>query len=106
MDTSKLHSVEVLLDCRATGSLIDRDFVRSKEMNTRTLSYNIPVFNVDSSSNKAEQISKVVDVVLWYKTHSKKDAPGRLRTWETESNSRLRLAQEPQLQDRLKERLK
>ena len=28
-DTSKLHSVKALLDCRATGSLIDRDFVRS-----------------------------------------------------------------------------
>jgi len=33
-DTSKLHSVEALLDSGATESLIDRDFVRSKEMNT------------------------------------------------------------------------
>ena len=71
-DTSELHSVEALLDCRATGSLIDRDFVRSKGMNTRTLSHNIPVFNVDSSPNEAEQISKVVDVVLHYKTHSER----------------------------------
>jgi len=30
MDTSELHSVEALLDCGATGSLIDRDFVHSK----------------------------------------------------------------------------
>jgi len=72
MDTSKLHSVEALLDCRATGSLINRDFVCSKGMNTRTLSHNIPVFNVDGSSNKAGQISEVVDVVLRYKTHSKR----------------------------------
>ena len=28
-DTSELHSVKALLDCRATGSLIDRDFVCS-----------------------------------------------------------------------------
>jgi len=28
-DISKLHSVKALLDCRATRSLIDRDFVRS-----------------------------------------------------------------------------
>jgi len=72
MDTSKLHSVEALLDCGATGSLINRDFVRSKEMNTWTLSHNIPVFNVDGFPNKAGQISKVVDVVLRYKTYSKR----------------------------------
>ena len=71
-DTSELHSVKALLDCRATGSFIDRDFVCSKEMNTQTLSHNIPVFNVDSSPNKPEQISEVVDVVLYYKTHSKR----------------------------------
>ena len=69
---SKLHSVEALLDCRATGSLIDRDFVHSKGMNTWTLSHNIPVFNVDGSPNKAEQISEVVDIVFRYKTHSKR----------------------------------
>jgi len=71
-DTSKLHSIKVLLDCGATESFIDRDFVCSKGINTRTLSRNIPVFNVDSSPNKAGQISEVVDMVLWYKTHSKR----------------------------------
>jgi len=69
-DTSELHSVKALLDSRATGSFINRDFVRSKGMNTRTLSRNIPVFNVDGSPNEAGQISEVVDVVLRYKTHS------------------------------------
>jgi len=63
-DTSELHSIKVLLDCGATRSFIDRDFVCSKGMNTQTLSHNIPVFNVDSSPNKAGQISEVVDVVL------------------------------------------
>jgi len=72
MDMSELHSVEALLDCGATRSLIDRDFVHSKGMNTRTLSHNIPVFNVDGSPNEAGQISKVVDVVLHYKTHSER----------------------------------
>jgi len=71
-DTSELHSVKALLDCRATGSFIDRDFVYSKEINTWTLSHNILVFNVNGSPNKAEQISKVVDVVLCYKTHSER----------------------------------
>ena len=72
MDTSKLYSIEVLLDCGATRSLIDRDFVRSKGMNTQTLSHNIPVFNVDGFSNEAGQISEVVDVVLRYKTYSER----------------------------------
>ena len=71
-DTSELHSVKALLDSGATRSFIDRNFVRSKGINTRTLSRNIPVFNVDSSPNEAEQISEVVDVVLRYKTHSKR----------------------------------
>jgi len=71
-DTSELHFVKALLDCRATESLIDRDFVHLQEMNTRTLSCNILVFNVDGFSNKAGQISEVVDVVLCYKTHSER----------------------------------
>ena len=72
MDMSELYSVEALLDYGATGSLIDRDFVCLKGMNTQTLSHNILVFNVDGSPNEAGQISKVVDVVLRYKTHSKR----------------------------------
>jgi len=71
-DMNKLYSVEALLDCGATRSLINRDFVCSKGMNTQTLSHNIPVFNVDGSPNEAGQISEVVDVVLHYKTHSKR----------------------------------
>ena len=71
-DTSELHSVKALLDSRATGSFIDKDFVCSKGINTQTLSYNIPVFNVDGFPNEAGQISKVVDVLLHYKTHSER----------------------------------
>jgi len=72
MDTSKLHSVKALLDCGATGSFIDRDFICSKGMNTQTLSCNIPVFNVDGSPNEAGQISEVMDIVFRYKTHSER----------------------------------
>jgi len=60
------------LDSGATGSFIDRDFVRSKEINTQTLSHNIPVFNVDSSPNETRQISEVVDILFCYKTHSER----------------------------------
>jgi len=71
-DTSELHSVKALLDSRATESFINRDFVHLKGMNTRTLSCNIPVFNVDGSPNEAGQISEVVDMVLLYKIHSER----------------------------------
>jgi len=71
-DTSELHSIKALLDCRATGSFIDRDFVCSKGMNTQTLSCNILVFNVDGSPNETGQIFEVVNVVLCYKTHSER----------------------------------
>ena len=72
IDTSELHSIKALLDSRATGSFINRDFVHSKGINTWTLSHNILVFNIDSSPNEARQISEVVDVLLHYKTHSKR----------------------------------
>jgi len=71
-DTSELHSVKALLNSGATGSFIDRDFVHSKGINTQTLSCNIPVFNVNGFPNEAGQISKVVDVLLHYKTHSER----------------------------------
>jgi len=72
MDTSKLHSVKALLDCGATRSFIDRDFVCLKGMNTQTLSRNISVFNVNGFPNEMGQIMEVVDVVLHYKTHSER----------------------------------
>jgi len=72
MDTSKLYSIKALLDSRATRSFIDRDFIHSKGINTQTLSCNILVFNVNGSPNEARQISKVVDIFLHYKTHSKR----------------------------------
>ena len=71
-DISELHSVKALLDSRATRSFIDRDFICLKGINTRTLSHNILVFNVDGSPNKAGQISEVIDVLLHYKTYSKR----------------------------------
>ena len=67
-----MHSVKVLLDFGATGNFIDKDFVRMKGISTQNISRLILVFNVDGSPNKAGRISKVVDVVLCYKTHSER----------------------------------
>jgi len=43
-----------------------------KGINTQSISHPILVYNVDGSPNEAGQISKVVDVVLRYKTHSER----------------------------------
>jgi len=71
-DTSEMHSVKALLDSGATGNFIDKDFVHTKGISTQSISHPIPVFNVDGSPNEAGQISKVVDVILHYKTHSER----------------------------------
>jgi len=64
--------VKALLDSGATGSFIDKDFVCTKGITTRSISCPIPVYNIDGSPNKAGQISEVVDVVFRYKTHSER----------------------------------
>jgi len=71
-DTSEVHSIKALLDSRATGNFIDRDFVQMKGINTWSISCPIPVYNIDGFSNEAGQISKVANVVLCYKTHSER----------------------------------
>ena len=71
-DTSEVYSVKALLDSRATGNFIDRDFVQKKGINTRSISRSIPVYNMDGSPNEAGQISEVVNMVLRYKTHSER----------------------------------
>jgi len=72
IDTSEMHSVKALLDSGATGNFIDQDFVRTKGINTQSISCPIPVYNMDGSPNEAGQISEVVDMVLHYKTHSER----------------------------------
>ena len=42
-DTSEVHSVKALLDCRAISSFIDWDFVCSRGINTQTISWPILV---------------------------------------------------------------
>jgi len=71
-NTSEVHSVKALLDSGATGNFIDRDFVRTKGINTRSISRPIPVYNVNGFPNEAGRISEVVDVVLCYKTHAER----------------------------------
>jgi len=71
-DTSEVHSVKALLDSGAIGNFINKDFVYTKGISTWNISRPIPVFNMDGSPNEAGQISKVVDMVLCYKTYSER----------------------------------
>ena len=71
-DTSEVHSVKALLDSGATDNFINQDFVQMKGISTWSISCPILVYNVDSSPNEVGQISEVVDIVLHYKTHSKR----------------------------------
>jgi len=52
---------------RKTRSLPPRECYRCGDTN-----HIVPVFNVDGFPNEAGQISKVMDIVLRYKTHSKR----------------------------------
>ena len=52
-NNSQLYFINVLLDCRTTGSFMNYDFVHFKKINTQTILYPILVFNVNSFSNKA-----------------------------------------------------
>jgi hypothetical protein len=70
-DTVEHFSTHALLDSGATGSFIDHDFVREKGLTTYKLSCPIAVINVNRTANEAGRISKVVDTVLHYCTHSK-----------------------------------
>jgi hypothetical protein len=71
MDTQQLVSFMALLVCGATGLFIDQGFVDWNRITMRTLSRPIPVYNIDSTLNKAGSICEVVDVVLCYRDHSK-----------------------------------
>ena len=67
-----MHSIKALLDSEATSNFINKDFVHAKGISTQNISYPILVFNVDGFPNKVGQISKIVDVVLHYKTYSER----------------------------------
>ncbi|KDR76576.1 hypothetical protein GALMADRAFT_67019, partial [Galerina marginata CBS 339.88] len=71
-DTMVEVGADALGDTGATGDVIDEDYVKECNLPTRNLSQPIPVFNVDGSPNEAGLISKVVDVLMTYQTHSER----------------------------------
>jgi len=70
MNTNQQHSIQALLNSSTISSFINRKFIWMHLINTQKISWPIAVFNVNGTANEASQISKVIDIVLQYKTHS------------------------------------
>src|SRR5262245_16821221 len=70
MDTQLVKATQALLDCRATGLFISKDYTKKEQIETKKLSTPIPVRNIDGTLNEAGPIAKVADVILCYKGHS------------------------------------
>lgn len=60
-----------LINSGTTGIFINKAFVNKHYLNTYKLFFPIPVYNIDRITNKIDEISKVVNIVLWYKTYMK-----------------------------------
>jgi hypothetical protein len=71
-DTGEVKFVKALLDSGATGMFIDRDYVKTNGLSTRTLSHPIPVRNIDKTLNEVGSVHEVVELILRYKNHSEK----------------------------------
>ena len=66
---SQSLSVYILVNSETTSIFINKSFVDKHHLNTWKLSKPIFIYNMNRISNKASQISKVVDIVLQYKTY-------------------------------------
>ena len=71
-DTGEVKSLNSLVDSGATGNFIDRDYVKTNRLTTRSLSTPVPVYNVDGTPNEAGSITEVADLILRYKNHSER----------------------------------
>src|SRR5271168_2539396 len=71
-DATEVKSVNVLVDCGATGEFIDRHYAKSCGFRLLKLSKPIPVYNVDGTPNEAGFVTEVVDLILRYKNHSER----------------------------------
>ena len=63
-DTTEKKSITTLVDSRATGEFIDRQYAKSCRFNLLKLTQPIPVYNVDGSLNEAGSITEAVTLLL------------------------------------------
>ena len=72
IDTGFTAGLDALLDCGATGSFLDTEFVKTHNINTRKLPRAVPVYNVDGTLNKSGSIKEEVDIILTFQNHTEK----------------------------------
>jgi len=72
MNTSKTFLVYVLVNFGATSVFINKAFVDKHCLNICKLFFLVLVYNMDRTLNEIGQISKMVNIVLQYKTHVEK----------------------------------
>src|SRR5882724_1025105 len=71
VDSNTPMLVEALINSGATGMFIDIEFVRLKNIWSHQLPREILVYNVDGTPNEARHITKVINLMVQYKDHSK-----------------------------------
>ncbi|GLB41122.1 hypothetical protein LshimejAT787_0903370 [Lyophyllum shimeji] len=82
-DTQEILGLKALLDSGASRLFLHIRFVREHGITTRTLSWPIPVKNVDGTANAAGAITEVVDLVLRYNGYDPR------YTWLKEHNPEI-----------------
>ena len=68
-DTAEKKTITSLVDSRATGEFIDKNYTKGCQFNLIKLTQPIPVYNVDGSPNEAGSIMEAVSLILHYKNH-------------------------------------
>jgi hypothetical protein len=71
-DTAVKRCTQALIDCGATGCLIDIEWVKLNNIPTHPLTKPIPVYNVNGTANDAGTITNIADVILCYEHHSER----------------------------------
>ena len=69
-DMQQICNVLALLNSGAMGLFIDVTYVEQHHLTTCPLTHPIPVYNIDSTCNKAGSICSVIDLVLRYCSHA------------------------------------
>ena len=69
-DTAEIKSSLALIDCGMTGKFLSKQFVEEHRITTQTLTWAIPLFNVDSTANENGAITEVADLILRYEGHT------------------------------------
>src|SRR5229473_6562073 len=72
VDTKEKLEVDMLLDSRATGLYVDKEFVKMNQLNTRKLHTPILVYNVNGTQNKQGSISEVIDFIMKMNDHNER----------------------------------